>query len=258
MPSQTLSADLLRRLASHGGVRRFARGEILVQEGARGGGIFILLSGRANVFTAGADGRELIYNTLHAGEILVQEGARGGGIFILLSGRANVFTAGADGRELIYNTLHAGEILGELFLDGGVRSASVRATEAVECIHVGEDELSAFMAANPEFAEFLVITLIQRLRHATALVRRLGLNDVSERVIDVLRSESKLVDGQLLLPRSLTQQEISQRVGATREMVNHVVRKLMKLGYLRRTGQRQVEVIRALPDSIRSLPNDQA
>jgi hypothetical protein len=114
------------------------------------------------------------------------------------------------------------------------------------------------MAANPEFAEFLVITLIQRLRLATALIRWLGLNDVSERVIDVLRAESRMVDGQLLLPRSLTQQEISQRVGATREMVNHVVRKLMKLGYLRRTGQRQVEVIRALPDSIRSLPNDQA
>jgi CRP/FNR family cyclic AMP-dependent transcriptional regulator len=213
MQSQTLSADLLRRLASRGGVRRFARGEILVREGDRGGGIFIVLDGRANVFTAGE-----------------------------------------DDRELIYNTVHAGEILGELFLDGGVRSASVRAVTDVECIHVGEHELSAFMAANPEFAEFLVITLIQRLRHATALVRRLGLNDVSERVIDVLRSESQLVDGQRLVPRSLTQQEISQRVGATREMVNHVVRKLTKLGYLRRTD-RQVEVLRDLPDSIRTLPN---
>lgn len=213
MESQTLPEDLLRHLAGRGDVRRFGRGEILVHEGARGGGIHVMLAGRANVFTAGA-----------------------------------------DGRELIYNTVHAGEILGEMLLDGGVRSASVRAVTDVECLHVGEHELADFMVANPEFAGFLVVTLIQRLRHATTLIRQLGLNDVSERVIDVLRSEATRVDGRLLVPKALTQQEISQRVGATREMVNHVVRRLTKAGYLRRLGPRDVEVVRELPDSIRTLP----
>src|SRR5688572_3473133 len=193
MEARKLSAGLIARLAGRGTVRRYRRGELVLREGARGSGIYVVSSGKLTVFTADS-----------------------------------------DGRELIYNTLQAGEILGELFLDGGRRSASVRAATEAECIHVAEREIFAFMAEEPAFAEFLVLTLIRRLRHATALVRRLGLDDVSARVVDVLRADAEWVDGRLVVPLALTQQEIAQRVGATREMVNRVMKKLVELGYLSR------------------------
>lgn len=212
MSPQKLPAALMSQLAGHASARRFASGDVLVREGS---------------YTSG--------------------------IYILVSGRLNVFTANTEGRELIYNTLVPGELFGEMFLDGGARSASVRAVVESVCIPIRAQELVSFIAAHPEFAHFLLMTLSHRLRHATEQVRQLGLNDVSERVIGVLKSETVVVDGRHVIPRNLTQQEISQRVGATREMVNHVIQRLVRQGYLHKTGRRDITVVRVLPTSIRTL-----
>lgn len=189
-----------------------------------------------------------------AGRILIKEGARADCAYVLLSGRARVFTADADERKLIYNKVTPGEIFGEMTLDGGTRSATVVAESEVECLRIKSVALQSFALENSEFAYGLILVLMGRLRTATAQLKRLGLQDVSERVISVLMNEVENVDGNLFIPCSLTQQEISDRIGATREMVNHVMRKLMRSGYLTRIAGRRLQILKPLPGANSGLP----
>ncbi len=181
------------------------------------------------------------------GELLVSEGDVAESVFVLVIGRLKVFTRDAKGRELVYNDMRPGEFFGEMLLDGGVRSASVKATEPAACIEIGFSELRNFMGQNPAFAEFVILTLIRRLRHATHQVRGLALNGVYERVVDFMKSEAVEQEGHLVIPSSLTQQEMASRVGATREMISHVVRDLHRGGFLAKDGRRRLVLIKEPP-----------
>ena len=77
--------------------------------------------------------------TYPRGTVLIQEGERSDALYILLSGELKVYTVDAREREFVYNTLKAGEFFGELFLDGGARSASVRAVTTALCVMVDRD-----------------------------------------------------------------------------------------------------------------------
>lgn len=132
-------------------------------------------------------------------------------------------------------------------LDGGTRSATAIAETEIECLRINSSALQSFALEDPHFAYCIMLVLMGRLRTATAQLKRLGFQSVSERVIGVLTAEAENVDGKLLLPSSLTQQEISDRIGATREMVNLVVRKLMRSGHLNRIAGRRLQILKTLP-----------
>ncbi|RYZ74021.1 MAG: Crp/Fnr family transcriptional regulator [Lysobacteraceae bacterium] len=139
------------------------------------------------------------------------------------------------------------EFFGELFLDGGRRSASVKAVVDSQCIVVGHDAIRGFMQAYPEFAQCLVHKLIERLRHATQLNKSLGLHGVYERTVDLLNQVAFLDEEVRVVPPSITQQEIADRVGATREMINHVLRDLIRGGFLTRDDRRRLVFAKVLP-----------
>lgn len=168
------------------------------------------------------------------GELVVAEGDRDASLYVLLSGRLKVFTRDARGRELVYNTLRAGEFFGEMGLDGGVRSASVKALENSRCVVVDRSELRRFMRRHPAFAEHLVLTLIDRLRRATRQIRSLALSDVYGRTVEFLAAEAIDDGDSRRVPAGLTQREIAARVGATREMIGQILRELQRGGFLLR------------------------
>ena len=72
--------------------------------------------------------------TYSKGQLIVCEGDAANVMYVIVSGQCKAITQDDRGRELIYSVLGVGEIFGELFLDGGARSASVRATLQTECI----------------------------------------------------------------------------------------------------------------------------
>ncbi len=180
------------------------------------------------------------------GQLLIEEGDASDALYILVAGRLKVFTRDDKGRELVYNVLEPGEFFGELLLDGGVRSASVKAMIESQCIVVRENEIRQFLRDYPEFAESLILKLIARVRHATQQVRSLALDGVYERIV-TLFNEIVQSDNTHNIPITITQQEIADRVGATREMVNHVIRDLVQGGFLRRDQDRQLVVLKKLP-----------
>lgn len=180
-------------------------------------------------------------------ELLIVEGEVSDSLFILIDGQLKVFTQDAKGRELIYNILSPGEFFGEMFLDGGARSASVKAVVDSQCAVIDQSAIRDFMRTYPEFAEALVLKLIERLRHATRQIKSLGLDDVYERTINLINQVAECEAGVRFIPTTMTQQEIANRVGATREMVNHIIRGLVRGGFLAKDADRRVVVIKEPP-----------
>jgi CRP/FNR family cyclic AMP-dependent transcriptional regulator len=109
------------------------------------------------------------------------------------------------------------------------------------------DTLRTFLRNYPEFAEFLVQKLIARVRHVTEQLRDLAMKNVYERATSLL-SELAVDDGHgRTIDKSITQQEIANRIGATREMVNHIIRDLVRGGFMLRDGERGMVLLKDLP-----------
>lgn len=184
---------------------------------------------------------------LSPGEMVIKEGDASSSLFILLAGELKVFSQDDRGREVIYNTLSEGEVFGEMVLDGGLRSASVVALTAAICIEMRESEIRGFMQSYPEFFEVLLVKLIERLRHTTIKIRSLALDSVFVRTVSVVNELAVSQNGRCFLPKTITQQQIASRVGATREMVNHVFRDLVRGGYLVREDHVGLVIVKPLP-----------
>lgn len=181
-----------------------------------------------------------------ADELLIAEGDVSDTLYLLVSGQLKVFTDGPKDRELVYNVLEPGEVFGEMFLDGETRSASVMSIVDSQCVLIEGDRIRDLIRAHPDFAEYLITKLISRIRQATKAVRSLALESVYERTAALLDDLAITAIGSRRLPAGITQAEIANRIGATREMVNHVLRDLTRGGFIAREG-RQIVIVKKLP-----------
>jgi CRP/FNR family cyclic AMP-dependent transcriptional regulator len=166
--------------------------------------------------------------------VVLSEGDEATSMFIILSGSLKVYHTEADGRETVLNTLGPGQHFGELALvDDFPRSASVMTLEPATCSVVTRDTLREAIARNPDVAMALISTLIDRARIATDNVKNLALMDVYGRVARLLLSLAKeQPDGKLVVPEKMTQQDIADRVGASRDMISRIFKDLTIGGYV--------------------------
>jgi len=164
--------------------------------------------------------------------VIINEGEAADSLYIILSGRVKVYAANEAGKEVVLNTHGAGEYVGEVALDGGARSASVMTLETTTCSVVTGDSLRGFLAVHPDFALHLIHNLIWRLRQSTENVKGLALHDVYGRITQLLRRLATPEGGVLVVHERLTQQDIADRVGASREMVSRIFKELVTGGYI--------------------------
>ena len=109
------------------------------------------------------------------------------------------------------------------------------------------DTARTLVRTRPEFAGHLVDKLIHLLRRSTHTLKRMALDDVYERIVALIDEEAVLDGGVLHLPRALTQQEIANRIGASREMVNHVLRELKRGGFVAKVPKLGLAIRKNLP-----------
>jgi CRP/FNR family cyclic AMP-dependent transcriptional regulator len=179
--------------------------------------------------------------------IVINEGEPGDALYVILAGRVKVFLADEAGREVIIGHCGPGDYLGEMTLDGGPRSASVMCLEASTFSVVSRAAVREVIAANPDFAFQLMSTVIARARLMTDMVKNLALLDVYGRVARLLlQLAAEQDDGRLVVSERLTQQNIADRVGASRDMVNRIFKDLSAGGYIR-LENRQVVILRKPP-----------
>ena len=178
--------------------------------------------------------------------VLINEGDVGDALYIVLSGRLKVYASSESGKEVVIDFHGPGEYVGEMSLDGAPRSASVVTVEPTTCAIVGRAHFREFVLAHPDFALHLIEKLIHRARLATENVKSLALSDVYGRLARLLNTLARDVDGRQVVAERLTQQEIAERVGASRDMISRLLKDLVGGGYVA-IEERRMVILRKLP-----------
>jgi CRP/FNR family transcriptional regulator len=174
---------------------------------------------------------------LSRGEHLFLEGQDGDRLYIVLDGKLKLTRAAADGRENLLSVLGPGEMFGELSLfDPRPRTASAFAVTDSRLAGLGHDYLRQWLTGRPDVALHLLQALAQRLRRANDVMADLVFTDVPGRVAKALldladRFGEEEEDG-LQVHHDLTQEELAQLVGASRETVNKALADFATRGWL--------------------------
>lgn len=179
--------------------------------------------------------------------VIINEGDSSDSVFVILAGRVKVYSSDDSGREIIYDDHSVGEYVGEMSLDGRPRSASVMTLEPTTCSILNRAEVRSAISTNPDIAIQVLSTLISRARIATASIRNLALLDVYGRVARLLLDMAEEKDGVLMVPEKLTQQDIGDRVGASRDMVSRIFKDLVAGGYIR-IDHKFITILRKPPE----------
>jgi CRP-like cAMP-binding protein len=173
--------------------------------------------------------------TCTAGETIFLMGSPGDSMMAVLSGSIRISVPSPDGKEIVLAILQSGEVFGEIaLLDGKERTADARAmTPCILAVLERRDVLS-FLDRNPKTWPKLVDVLCQRLRTTDQHIADLALLELPTRLAKALLrlaiTESKPPSENTALQVQLSQRELGNICGATRESVNKCLRGWQRRG----------------------------
>ena len=175
---------------------------------------------------------------LAKGDTLFHEGEPGDSLYVVEEGKLKLKTTSSDGRDTLLAVIGAGEMIGELSLfDPGPRTATATALTETTLRGLGHDALRPWLAGRPEVAEPLLRALAQRLRRTNEAMSDLVFSDVPGRVAKALidLGERFGVPGPqgVIVTHDMTQEELAQLVGASRETVNKALADFAHRGWIR-------------------------
>jgi CRP/FNR family cyclic AMP-dependent transcriptional regulator len=164
--------------------------------------------------------------------IIVSEGDESDSLYMILSGRVKIYLSDETGKELILAIKGPGQYFGEMVLDEQPRSASVMTLEPAQFAILSRTDFKGFLLKHAEVALQLIQNLIRVARGLNQNVRSLAMLDVYGRVARILLELAVERDGKMVIPEKLTQKDLAARVGASREMINRILRDLTTGGYV--------------------------
>ena len=179
---------------------------------------------------------------LTRGDVLFREGEPGDRLYIVGSGKIKLGRRALDGRENLLAILGPGEMLGELTLfDPGNRTATATAVADTTVYELDHADMIDWINLHPAVAIHLLQALASRLRHTNDVMGDLVFSDVPGRVAKALLDLAKRFgepspDG-LRVAHDLTQEELAQLVGASRETVNKALADFAARGWVFRDGR---------------------
>ena len=176
------------------------------------------------------------------GSILFAEGDEGDHLYVIVEGKIKLGTSSGDGRENLLSILGPGEMFGELSLfDRNPRTSTATAVTDAKLLSLGQTKLIPWLTENPRVSLNLLASLAQRLRRTNEAVGDLVFSDVPGRVakalIDLGERFGKQTDEGLLVNHDLTQEELAQLVGASRETVNKALADFAGRNWLKLDGR---------------------
>jgi len=164
--------------------------------------------------------------TLKRGATIYSKGDPGNSLYAVISGTAKMSISSADGRNAILNLIGPGEIFGEIaLLDGRARTADAIANTNCEVFIIDRREFIPFVKSQPALAMKFIELLCTRLRWTSDQVEQIILQNLPGRLASALirlTEKHKLGPGGRTI--AITQQEISEMVGMSRESINKQLR----------------------------------
>ncbi|MBA2308989.1 MAG: Crp/Fnr family transcriptional regulator [Pseudonocardiales bacterium] len=176
------------------------------------------------------------------GHVIFSEGELGDRLYIISSGKVKVGRKAPDGRENLLAVFGPSDMFGELSIfDPGPRTSTATTVTEVRAHTMDRAALREWISKRPEIAEQLLRVIARRLRRTNNMLADLIFTDVPGRVakslLQLARQFGSQEGGLLRVTHDLTQEEIAQLVGASRETVNKALADFASRGWLRLEGK---------------------
>jgi len=175
-------------------------------------------------------------------ELVFAEAAPADALYAVLDGKLKLSRRAPDGRQAALAVPGPGEVVGELsVLDGGPRLASACALVPSRLARISGAELRAWVRTHPQTAEALLQLLAREVRRATDAATSVAWNDVAGRLagrlLELGTRFGRPEQGHARVSHGLSQDELGQLVGATRETVNKTLSEFTRRGWIRVDGR---------------------
>ncbi len=190
---------------------------------------------------------------LSRGDKLFREGDAGDKLYVVLDGKIKLTRTAPDGRENLLSVHGPGEMFGELSLfDPRPRTSGASAVTDSRLAELGHDDLREWLTGRPQVSLHLLRALAQRLRRINDVKADLVFTDVPGRVAKALLDLSDRFgvpqERGVQVNHDLTQEELAQLVGASRETVNKALADFVARGWLQLSAK---SVLLVDPDRLR-------
>jgi CRP/FNR family transcriptional regulator, cyclic AMP receptor protein len=187
-----------------------------------------------------ADERDALFGRVRvrnyaAGETIFLMGSPGDSMMAVLSGSVRISVPSPEGKEIVLAILQPKEVFGEIaLLDGKERTADARAMTACSLAILERREVLSFLARHPHVWPKLVGVLCSRLRNTDQHIAELALLELPARLANALlrlaNAEQQASSGRATLQIQLSQRELGNICGATRESINKCLRAWQRRG----------------------------
>ncbi len=172
------------------------------------------------------------------GVVVLRESAPCSGLFVVVAGLVKLSKISHEGRSQVLRVVQPGGSFNEVAaLDGGVNPASGIAVQPSELLVIPGDRLFELLTTSPSVAQGVMQLLAARLRHMAELVEDLSFRHVSERVARVLLQSIAPhpgVGAGIDTSRRISQREIAEMVGSSREVVARALKSIEDAGAITR------------------------
>lgn len=183
--------------------------------------------------------------------VVLTEGEMGDSLYMIESGKVKVVIGDEEGRELILKILGPGAFFGEMsMIDKQPRSASVTTIEPATFLVLTNAAFERCVEQAPRIANVVMQILAQRVREADRKIGTLALMDVYGRVASTLLELAVYTNGKLVVGEKLSQQDLANMVGASREMVNRILKDLSERGFISIESKSITIINREFPPSL--------
>jgi CRP/FNR family cyclic AMP-dependent transcriptional regulator len=170
---------------------------------------------------------------------------------MIQAGKVKVFIGDEEGREIILKILGPGSFFGEMsMIDKQPRSASVTTLETSTFLVLQHAAFEKCVEQAPTIGNMVMQILAQRVREADRKIGTLALMDVYGRVASTLLELAVYTNGKLMVGEKLSQQDLANMVGASREMVNRILKDLSDRGFISIESKSITIINRELPPSL--------
>jgi CRP-like cAMP-binding protein len=160
-----------------------------------------------------------------AGTTIFERGDPGNSLFAVCSGTVKISNRSTEGKDAVFNLIKAGEIFGEIaMLDGHPRTADALAITDCDLMVIDRRDFVPMVTQSPEIALKLIEILCARLRHTSEQVEDLMFLDLPSRLAKTLLSLAASPKAAQDRKISITQREIGQIIGMSRESTNKQLR----------------------------------
>jgi CRP/FNR family transcriptional regulator len=174
---------------------------------------------------------------LAAGQVLFVEGEPCAGLFVVISGLIKLYKTSPDGKEQVLRHMSAGDSFNEVpVFDGGANPVSATAVEPAEVLVLSRERVLELLREYPAFATAVMQVFASRLRHLVTLVEDLSFRQVTARVARIVLQSVAPHEGVgagVGGRARVTQREIAEMAGTTREVVARALKALEDAGAIK-------------------------